>query len=1102
MAQESRITSFEKALKDEGIAGTNLESVARSIFQQESSSGANVKTSNAGARGPMQVLPATFKAYNPQGNIDDPYDNSVGGLRYIKDLFSKTNDLGLTAVGYYGGPKAIEKAKQGVAVSDPRNPNAPNTLQYMEQVMGRTKGSQPQPAPRGNKPPVNPLIKQKITDLGPSYQAALALMAKADDLNEAREKIAEEEELASAGADFSQAKQMLAQIKPTSPFPAQEPRRMAKGGEAKTEEGLDPSLRFQSLDTPKDLEPGIMQQGPQGVMGRAGFNYQGEDSRFRAGASAIAVKLPDGSIKIIPAAYDVGYSTRVGPGELELSANRAIKAMPGRNPEWGARVNYRIPIGKAEGGEVEKKPEPSMGEKVKGTAKEILRSTQYTPYDLLGAPVDIINLGLKGVDYVTGSKLATEKPVGGSDYLIQKSRELGIADKPTGSTTETLTRLGTGIISPTAGPKAMAVAAEKIAAKAAPKTASRTQLDEVVAAQPPKALPAPVAAPEAAPVSAPVPSKPLVIGKMGPDEIDPAVQKQIDEIVVPTKEQKEKDRLFFGQVEKWTKSLPGKPTVQEVKNRFAKVGREYEISRLDLALQGKNPNDKVTSKELLEALKTTSPQRYRTVINEPQQGKFYQSMDNPRPSSPLGTINLLEDVNPKESLSSSVSEDLSRLKNIVTQPFFFSYRKPGDMKLLATYLRGPLIGRPDLADSVKDYEKKMVKLDDRFTTLQGDRDAHKYIYTGSSRVGLKGADEIRKAQEELLPKILQENNLDPANYRYNFELPPQIREILDERVSEAVSTKIAKGLANKYNFEFTDIPSLEKTMANLYEQARLEKQVGMTDAGRAFEDELQIAINKTSAQGPYPGQHSPITGTNNPIAFSRFLEVELPTAKEGKTKGIFVTELQSDRFDDLRKLGPKGGSVYKDIEEFNKLDQQIDTVVRQARQFLGNRNFKDLSEAEQKKYFEFGIEENKLGQRKNQLAERFNSRPDDASLYNVAEAFPGMERMPQVSQQLMIKNAVAAAIQRKNQFVLFPGADSAQAQLYEKLPFNVKAVVKDLGPGFEVKKVPMESENGDIVERLGIFWDQKAASRVAEEGVRFAKGGSVDKNDLPDQKYI
>ena len=292
-------------------------------------------------------------------------------------------------------------------------------------------------------------------------------------------------------------------------------------------------------------------------------------------------------------------------------------------------------------------------------------------------------------------------------------------------------------------------------------------------------------------------------------------------------------------------------------------------------------------------------------------------------------------------------------------------------------------------------------------------------------------------------------------------------------------------------------------MGSLYERARFEKQAEMGNSRQMFEDVLKTAIDKTRAQGSYEGQHVSITGDNNPVAFSRFLEVELPiNSPKDMQKGIFVTELQSDRFDDLRKLGPKGGSTSKDIEEFDSLDQQIDTTVRQARQFLGNRNFKDLSDTEQKKYFQFGIEENKLVQRKNQLAERFNNSADDFNSYNVAEAFPGMERMPQVSQQLMIKNAVAAAIQRKNQFVLFPGADSAQAQLYEKLPFNLKTVAKDLGPGFEIKKVPMPSENGDIVERIGIFWDQKAANRVAKEGVRFAKGGSVDKNNLPDQKYI
>jgi hypothetical protein len=564
MAQESRITSFEKALKDEGIAGTNLEPVARSIFQQESSSGANVKTSNAGARGPMQVLPATFKAYNPQGNIDDPYDNSVGGLRYIKDLFSKTNDPGLTAIGYYGGPKAIEKARQGIAVSDPRNPNAPNTLQYMEQVMGRTKGSQPQPTSRGNKPPVNPLIKQKITDLGPSYQAALALMAKADDLSEAREKIAEEEELASAGADFSQAKQMLAQIKPTSPFPAQEPRRMAEGGLLSATIAPRPVLSSKDKAKQAEYEKKVKEYEAQRTTYNAALDkynaeiynpYKAKVDEYNKAVEAYE-KVPvqqwggnyvQGSGHSAGRYYDRNYYNRGGgmyvprapvagdylgavdqynifsinpgyyfengfikgkPGfnqvaptapnpfdmtapvasvtqeELDAFAKQAAEkaqqnaALRGRAMQAvqdPSRFNFgSVGLGDisgfagtstrlfAEGGEVEKKPEPSMGEKVKGTAKEILRSTQYTPYDLLGAPVDIINLGLKGVDYVTGSKLATEKPVGGSDYLIQKSRELGIADKPTGSTTETLTRLGTGILSPTAGPRAVVAAGKAV----------------------------------------------------------------------------------------------------------------------------------------------------------------------------------------------------------------------------------------------------------------------------------------------------------------------------------------------------------------------------------------------------------------------------------------------------------------------------------------------------------------------------------------------------------------------------------------------------------------------------------------------------------------
>ena len=97
-----QVSAFEKALVDEGIAGTQLEDIARSIHQQESAKGKNTKTSNAGAVGQMQIVPRTFKAYHPTGNIKDPYDNAVGGLRYIKDLAEKAgDDIGLVAAGYW-----------------------------------------------------------------------------------------------------------------------------------------------------------------------------------------------------------------------------------------------------------------------------------------------------------------------------------------------------------------------------------------------------------------------------------------------------------------------------------------------------------------------------------------------------------------------------------------------------------------------------------------------------------------------------------------------------------------------------------------------------------------------------------------------------------------------------------------------------------------------------------------------------------------------------------------------------------------------------------------------------------------------------------------
>ena len=135
---------FDVALQAEGLTGP-LADFARSIFRQESGGGKNTKTSNAGAVGGMQILPGTFNSVADKGwDISNPYHNARAGIRYIKNMNTLAQgDLKLTAVGYYGGPGAINKARKGIAVSDPRNPHAPNTLQYGEQVVARMGGKNP-----------------------------------------------------------------------------------------------------------------------------------------------------------------------------------------------------------------------------------------------------------------------------------------------------------------------------------------------------------------------------------------------------------------------------------------------------------------------------------------------------------------------------------------------------------------------------------------------------------------------------------------------------------------------------------------------------------------------------------------------------------------------------------------------------------------------------------------------------------------------------------------------------------------------------------------------------------------------------------------------
>lgn len=88
---------------------------------------------------------------------------------------------------------------------------------------------------------------------------------------------------------------------------------------------------------------------------------------------------------------------------------------------------------------------------------DFLRGMKYTPFDLLGAPVDLMNMGLQGIDAMYGQRnvLGSERPFLGSEDLINRYADLGGLmgvdyDRPTGSGSELLGRVGAGVISPAA----------------------------------------------------------------------------------------------------------------------------------------------------------------------------------------------------------------------------------------------------------------------------------------------------------------------------------------------------------------------------------------------------------------------------------------------------------------------------------------------------------------------------------------------------------------------------------------------------------------------------------------------------------------------------
>ena len=118
---------------------THLLPTFNAIHGQESGSGANSRTSIDGARGGMQIMPATFKRFAKQGeSIDNPDDNMRVGMRIIKSLGDKFgNDPAKIATGYFSGEGNVNSGSGSAWKNDHKDGNGKSVSGYVSDVLGR-----------------------------------------------------------------------------------------------------------------------------------------------------------------------------------------------------------------------------------------------------------------------------------------------------------------------------------------------------------------------------------------------------------------------------------------------------------------------------------------------------------------------------------------------------------------------------------------------------------------------------------------------------------------------------------------------------------------------------------------------------------------------------------------------------------------------------------------------------------------------------------------------------------------------------------------------------------------------------------------------------
>ena len=589
---------------------------------------------------------------------------------------------------------------------------------------------------------------------------------------------------------------------------------------------------------------------------------------------------------------------------------------------------------------------------------------------------------------------------------------------------------------------------------------------------------------------------------------------------------------FVGRLDEFAAGMTTPAQKEQLINQVKGKFREQDVARLEDALADLGPKDKVTPAMLQDALANTyPPSRYRSV-EITATNPMYQDVDNvfSQNKQIAGSMNLYLKESP-ESLA--LFDNYLGIKAAAQKAI--SSNKPEEINLALDSLKNnPLALRVPEINVLIDRVEEALPTVTRFGKMREDISnvetmlLYPLLYKENGFSFFPEA--TRRAQ-------LVGQGMDPAQYmRTKYDILKQEESKLIEELMQKGSDKLVALGGNP-----VDVKAFMQRHANdpdnLYQAAGrddiLKEHVknnvvpindGISAAlAKVKENIVNVYLKVDGELKPYTGyagRHRQVTGGDNmPIGFSRFTEHTVDI--DGRQlKGRHVHELQSDLSKDVKELGPKGRSLEKDQKELDnlltketKLAQEQTALATQINAMPDND---PLINKTAQNLLTVNSEIIKLDQRKNVLETRIlGPKSTEApferditkrkSIYVLEEPFANFEAAPAVEMQLLIKNAIQSSIRAGQDFVTFPGKESKQAQLYEKLLPNLKQAVKDLGgekAGFEIKPITLPNPTGDSPTVYGVIWSPDTAAKAIEKGVPFNKGGMVERQPNDNRRYL